>query len=358
MAALGQPASTRAANASRASALSSNGSAGRTSVTGMAGQDDGSTTPGATGAASRVWAPSVPHSGSQGAHTAGTGTVTAASAGARFLRATATARPRAVHISRARQTAAPVDALALVAFCLWCFVVALAGGTLGLVLGNIRLPAVLLVASSPAAGAGANIGVSGVAALTAAIAHIRAGRINWRLFAWMAPPSMVGAVVGGLVSGAIPDTALLLVIGATLFYFGVDLLRRKPRPRGGGDLGSALDIRAAVVSGALIGLLGGLVGLILGTLRMPALLRWVGEAPAKAVGTNLAVGFWVGLAGVAGHLPGGVDWSALGIGAAASIPGALLGARLTGRLSEQQLLRGIGAILVVAGVATALQALI
>ena len=61
---------------------------------------------------------------------------------------------------------------------------------MGLVLGNIRLPAVLLVASSPAAGAGANIGVSGVAALTAAAAHIHAGRINWRLFAWMAPPSM------------------------------------------------------------------------------------------------------------------------------------------------------------------------
>ena len=250
-----------------------------------------------------------------------------------------------------------MDALELVAFCIWCFVVALAGGTLGLVLGNIRLPAVLLVASSPAAGAGANIGVSGVAAFAAAVAHIRAGRINWRLFAWMAPPSMAGAVAGGLISGAIPDTALLLVIGATLLYFGVGLLRRKPQPREEHADGG-LDIQAAVVSGALIGLLGGLVGLILGTLRMPALLRWVGEVPARAVGTNLAVGFWVGIAGVVGHLPGGVDWTALGVGAAASVPGALLGARLTGRLSEEQLLRGIGAILVVAGSATALQALL
>jgi uncharacterized protein len=243
----------------------------------------------------------------------------------------------------------------LVALCLWCFVVACVGGALGLVLGNIRLPALLLVASSPAAGAGANIGVSGVAAFAAALAHIRAGRINWRLFAWMAPPSMAGAVLGGLVSGAIPDTALLLVIGAALLYFGIDLLRRKPSPRAA-KADDALDVRAAVVSGALIGLLGGLVGLILGSLRMPALLRWVGEVPARAVGTNLAVGFWVGVAGVIGHLPGGVDWTALGAGAAASVPGALIGARLTGRLSEQQLLRGIGTILVVAGAATAAQA--
>jgi uncharacterized protein len=262
-----------------------------------------------------------------------------------------------------------VDSLELVLFCGWCFAVAVAGGAVGLVLGNIRLPAVLLVASSPAAGAGANIGISGVAAFAAAAAHIRAGRINWRLFAWMAPPSMVGAVAGGLVSGAIPDTALLIVIGLTLLYFGVDLLRKEGRDakrsaeseeRPGGEArptpGAALDIRAAVVSGALIGLLGGLVGLILGALRLPALLRWVGELPHRAVGTNLAVGFWVGVAGVAGHLPGGVDWTALGAGAAASVPGALLGARLTGRMSERQLLRAIGAVLVVAGAATVVQA--
>jgi uncharacterized membrane protein YfcA len=250
-----------------------------------------------------------------------------------------------------------MDALELVLLCSWCFAVAFAGGAVGLVLGNIRLPAVLLAAASPAAGAGANIGISGVAAFAAAIAHIRAGRINWRLFAWMAPPSMAGAVVGGLISGAIPDTALLLVIGATLLYFGVDLLRRPPqRPRA--EASGEVDVRAAVISGALIGVLGGLVGLILGALRMPALLRWVGEVPARAVGTNLAVGFWVGVAGVAGHLPGGVDWTVLAVGAAASVPGALLGARLTGRLSERQLLRGIGAILVVAGSATALQAVV
>jgi uncharacterized protein len=263
-----------------------------------------------------------------------------------------------------------LDAVELIALAAWCFVVAFAGGAVGLVLGNIRLPAVLLVASSPAAGAGANIGISGVAAFTAAIAHIRAGRINWRLFAWMAPPSMAGAVLGGLASGAISDTALLIVIGVTLVYFGVDLLRPRPgggRRRGAGERapqgnadrrGEGIDIRAAVVSGALIGLLGGLVGLILGALRMPALLRWVGEAPARAVGTNMAVGFWVGLAGVVGHLPGGVDWTALGVGAAASIPGALLGARLTGRLSERQLLQAIGAVLVVAGTATTAQALL
>src|SRR5918999_301657 len=287
----------------------------------------------------------------------------------RVPKAPAGRQGRALHDCLGGQTARPVDALELILFCAWCFLVAVAGGAVGLVLGNIRLPAVLLIASSPAAGAGANIGISGVAAFAAAAAHIRAGRINWRLFAWMTPPSMAGAVAGGLVSGAIPDTALLIVIGLTLFYFGVDILRKEGREAAAAEQpaersaaaeakrGESLDIRAAVVSGALIGLLGGLVGLILGALRVPALLRWVGEVPHRIVGTNMAVGFWVGVAGVAGHLPSGVDWTALGVGAAASVPGGLLGARLTGRMSERQLLRAIGAVLVVAGAATALQAL-
>jgi uncharacterized membrane protein YfcA len=252
-----------------------------------------------------------------------------------------------------------VDALELIAFCAWCFSVALAGGVVGLVLGNIRLPAVLLVASHPAAGAGANIGISGIAATAAAIVHVRAGRINWRLFAWMAPPSMAGAVAGGYLSGVLPDDALLVTIGAVLLYFGVDLLRRDDPARrpGRGRSDGELDIRAAVLTGAAVGLLGGLIGLILGALRMPALLRYVGEIPARAVGTNLAVGVCVGIAGVIGHTPDGVDWDLLAIGSAASVPGALLGARLTGRLSERQLLRAIGAMLVVAGAGTALQAL-
>jgi len=250
-----------------------------------------------------------------------------------------------------------VGALELIAFAAWCFVVALAGGLVGLVLGNIRLPAVLLLASAPAAGAGANIGISGVAALTAGATHVRAGRINWRLFAWMAPPSMVGAVAGGYLSGTFPDDTLLLVIGALLLYFGIDLLRPKepPPPPALGEP-RELNIAAAVVTGALIGLIGGLVGLILGSLRLPALLRYVGEAAPRAVGTNLAVGVCVGVAGVVGHAPDGVDTGLLAVGAAASIPGALIGARLTGRLSEQALLRAIGSVLLVAGAATVLQA--
>jgi uncharacterized membrane protein YfcA len=262
-------------------------------------------------------------------------------------------------LPHAPEASLPRVELALLA--VWCFLVAFGGGLVGLVLGNLRLPVVLLIASSPAAGAGANIAISAVAAGTAAATHVRAGRINWRLFAWMAPPSIAGAVAGGYLSGVLPSRALLLAIAAVLFASGIAMLRggararTTPAPQGE----PRLNIPVAVASGAGIGLLGGIVGLILGSLRMPALLKLVGETPARAVGTNVAVGFFVGIAGALGHLPTAApDFAPILVGGAASIPGALLGARLTGRLSERQLLRAIGAVLLVAAAGMVVEALV
>ena len=249
-----------------------------------------------------------------------------------------------------------MDALELAGVAAWSFVVAVAGGAVGLVLGNLRLPLFVLAASSPAAAGGANITVSGISAATASISHVRADRINWRLFAWMAPPSVAGALAGGYLAGRVPRSALLLAIAAVLVYSGLDLLLRTPRP---GRARDGSHIPAAVISGAVIGLLGGFVGLILGSLRMPALLRLVGEPASRAVGTNLMVGVCVGIAGLLGHLPSAApDWRLIAVGGAASIPGALLGARLTGRLSERALIQAIGAILLVAGAAATVQAFV
>jgi uncharacterized protein len=249
-----------------------------------------------------------------------------------------------------------LHALVLAGVAVWCFVTALAGGLVGLVLGNIRLPVLLFAASAPAPAAGANIAISGLAAATASVTHVRARRVDWRLVAWMIPPSVAGAVGGGLLATEVPADALRILIGSALIVFGVDTLRTHHGPPPAAR--DALNLRAAVVAGLAIGFLGGLIGLILGSLRMPALLHWVGQEPARAIGTNLVVGIAVGAAGLIGHLPGGIDWTLLAVGAAASIPGALLGSRLTGRLSAPQLLRAVGAILLVSGTAAIAQGVI
>ncbi len=225
----------------------------------------------------------------------------------------------------------------------------------GLVLGSLRLPALLVASGSPAAAAGTNIAVSAAAAGAAGVAHVRAGRVDWATVAWMAPPSVAAAFLGGFFGGRVPEELLLGAIAVVLAWNGLDLLlelrpppRRPRRPRA-----------AAALSGAIIGLIGGAVGLILGTLRLPALLRWVGLTAHRAVGTNLVVGFFLGASGFLGHLTQlEVEWMVLLVSIAGAIPGGWLGARFTGALSEAALRRAIGAVLLAVAVAIGIDAVL
>jgi len=166
----------------------------------------------------------------------------------------------------------------------------------------------------------------------------------------MAPPSVVGAIVGATLAGDVSEALLFGLIAAVLVWSGIDLALRPiaPSPRHRMRLG-----RGGVLA-FLIGVLGGAVGVILGTLRMPALVRSVGLDVRRAAGTNLVVGFFLGVFGFLGHaVRGEVEWTFLAAGVAGALPGGWLGAQATGRFSELALRRALGVTLVVVGAAFA-----
>jgi uncharacterized membrane protein YfcA len=105
-------------------------------------------------------------------------------------------------------------------------------------------------------------------------------------------------------------------------------------------------VLAEVVVGAVLGAISGLVGLLLGSLRLPAMIRYARVPPAIAIGTNMAIGALTGLsAGVATFLQGQVDLGAFAIVTPLTLLGANLGARRTGQLDEATLKRWIAWIL-------------
>ncbi len=179
------------------------------------------------------------------------------------------------------------------------------------------------------------------------------GGFDWRVVAWMAPPSVAGAVLGALVAEDVPERALFAVIAAVLVWSGIDLALRPVQPRER----ERPRYAPAAGFGLVIGAIGGAVGVILGTLRMPALVRSVGLDLRRAAGTNLVVGFFLGVAGFAAHAVGvGVDWQLLAAGMLGAVPGSWLGAHVTGVLPEQMLRVGVGAVLALIGLAFAVQA--
>jgi len=210
----------------------------------------------------------------------------------------------------------------------------------------------VIAAGDANSAAGTNIAISAAAAATGGYRHTREGRFDRRVVLWMAPPSIAGALVGGYFGHLVPTRALLGGIAAVLAWNGLDLLvspvrgRAREQPR----------LAPAALFGFAIGLVGGAIGVILGTLRMPALLRAVGLTAHRAVGTNLVVGFLLGVAGFAAHaLRLEIEWVLLAAGLAGALPGAWLGARATGRFSEQGLRRAIGVALLAIALAFAVE---
>jgi uncharacterized membrane protein YfcA len=217
------------------------------------------------------------------------------------------------------------------------------------------LPAILLISGDAAAGAGTNVAISAASAASGGYRHAREGRVDRRTVAWMTPPSVAGGVVGALLTDEVPTRLLLATIAVILAWNGFDLLVRPIRGRPAEEP----RLAPAVVFGFLIGILGGAVGVILGTLRMPALLRGVGLTAHQAVGTNLVIGFALGLFAFATHaLLGQVDWGVLAVGVAGALPGGWMGARLTGRISEETLRQVIGVALIVVATAFVVEILV
>lgn len=252
------------------------------------------------------------------------------------------------------------------------FAVGVLGGFVGLALGTIRLPALLLLGLPAPVAGGTNVFVSGLACLSGALRHFREGRVDFRIVLVMGVPALVGALVGGFFSAAVPDGLLVLLVGLLVFWQGVEfLIMVRERSRGAGSdratlFGAELAGSPGVFSrgrmaaeagiGMAVGLLGGAVGLILGSIRLPALIRILRVDPRIAAGTNLFIGLLMGAAGWVGHVvQGQVDYLLLVFMGAAAMVGSYYGAKLTGCVRLTMLILAMGIVLMAVGAVLSVQ---
>ncbi len=231
------------------------------------------------------------------------------------------------------------------------------GGFVGLALGTMRLPALLLMGMAAPTAAGTNIFVSGLSSMTGALRHMREGRVSRRIVLVMGIPAFIGAFIGGFGSERVPEGVLLFLAGLLVSWQGIELLARfrsGPASTGRETHGAGLFTRNRNIleagAGFTIGLLGGAVGLILGSIRLPALIRILRVDPRIAAGTNLFIGFIMGSVGWIGHvIQGQVNYPLLGMMGAGAMLGSYYGARLTGKVSLDTLIKTMGFVLLVVG---------
>ncbi len=167
----------------------------------------------------------------------------------------------------------------------------LVGLSLGLLGGGgsiLMVPLLAYVAGLEASEAIAtSLLVVGVTSAVSVVSHARAGRVRWRIGLLFGAAGMAGAYTGGLVSGFIPGSLLLVGFAAIMITAAIAMLRgRRERPGAGSS--HAMPTAKVVLEGAGVGFVTGLVGAGGGFLVVPALHP--GRAAHAGSGRHLSRG--------------------------------------------------------------------
>jgi uncharacterized membrane protein YfcA len=241
----------------------------------------------------------------------------------------------------------------LFAIAVLSFALSFIGAAVGLILGHLRLPLLIAYLGAPGAGAMTNLIVSGVGALGGSVRHLRDGRVSWVGLALMGIPSAIGAVIAVLIFVQINPLWSYLVIGVMLIISGINLVRKKADEGPAAPISWVRRVAFEVVIGLGLGALAAITGLMLGSLRLPMMVRYLRMDPKEAIGTNMAVGCLTALIGSAAGLIAGagrLDWRVMAVVVPPTVLGGYLGGWLTGRISKEAVKRFAGAIITVTGV--------
>ena len=158
--------------------------------------------------------------------------------------------------------------------------------------------------------------------------------MQWRTGLIFGSAGVVGAYTGGLIAHNIPGTTLLIGFAVMMIATALAMLRGRKSPEPSNAL-HRIPIAVILAEGLAVGVVTGLVGAGDGYLVVPALALLGGLPMPTAVGTALIVIAMNSTAGLAGHLSSGsIDWTVASAVTTAAVIGALVGARLTTKVTR------------------------
>ena len=177
------------------------------------------------------------------------------------------------------------------------------GLSLGLLGGGgsiLTVPAlVYLLGQSPQTAVTTSLAIVSANSLMGATFHRIQGTLNWRIalvFGWV---GMLTAFLASGFSKLIHPTVLLIAFAILMLFIGSFLLVRKDLQE---TVASEKPLWVTLLSGSVIGVLTGILGVGGGFLIVPALVVLVGLPMQTAVGTSLVVITMNSIAGLLGHI--------------------------------------------------------
>lgn len=234
--------------------------------------------------------------------------------------------------------------------------IGLALGTLGGGGSILTVPLLTYVAGfEPKEAIASSLLVVGVTSLFSLGVHARHGRVQWRTGFIFGAAGMVGAFAGGLIGGQLPGTVLMVAFALMMIATALAMITRRSAKSGtpkSGETGTKrLHLGKTLIDGVLVGVVTGIVGAGGGFLIVPALVFLGGLSMPVAVGTSLLVISMKSFAGLAGYLTTvTLNWPVVAAVTAVAVVGALIGARVSGRIPAGTLQKIFGVFVLATGV--------
>jgi len=186
--------------------------------------------------------------------------------------------------------------------------------------------------------------VVALSSLVALTFHIRNKTVDWKLAVVFGFPAMLGAFVGGSNAEHLPDNLILSIFYFLMLVSGFKLAVSEAIHNETYELKWTLSTYCTLsLSGLMIGLLTGLIGVGGGFLVVPALLILAKTTSVTAIGTSLCIVVGqasFGLAGYAQHTP--FDLKYASILAILCSAGSLAGGKLSGNIKNSNFKLGFG----------------
>ncbi|PMS14876.1 hypothetical protein C0Z18_29395 [Trinickia dabaoshanensis] len=199
----------------------------------------------------------------------------------------------------------------------------------------------------------------GIAAALGALLALREGRVRYKAATLMAGAGAIVSPLGLWLARRVPNAPLMLLFALVLLYVAARMLlqhrahRQPNRPDRNPGAACRIDevrgklawtlpcARALTLSGAIAGLLSGLLGVGGGFVIVPALRR-ISDIPMEGiVATSLAVIALVSMSGVvASSVSGHMAWAAALPFTGGAVAGMLSGRLVARRLSGAHIQRG------------------
>ncbi|MBA4492782.1 sulfite exporter TauE/SafE family protein [Paenactinomyces guangxiensis] len=238
------------------------------------------------------------------------------------------------------------------------FVVGFLVGLTGMGGGLLMTPLlILLYGFSPTMAVGTDLIYAATTKAFGSYQHFRQKTVDWGIVKKLAQGSIPGGIAGVLMIRLLDRTTSLPVeevlghiLGITFIFVSLFMLSQLLKRHGQRPAKPAWKVPIRLV-GLLGGLLVGLTSVGSGTLFMVVLLSSTSLSAALLVGTDVVHAFFLTLsAGVLHASMGHVDWSFVSWLLVGSIPGILLGGRLTLRVPELLLRLAIILVLLFTGI--------